>query len=299
MTGKKIVTWEQKRKRLGLLFISPFIVGAVFFLLIPIFTSIVYSFSSLQVGATGYELHFLGIENYRKLLLVDPTYRQVLLSSLGDAAFNVPIAVIFSFFIASILNAKFHGRTLARGILFIPVLMASGIYIRLASVDQMSNMMASGQAISQSGSISTSFVNLLQQLNLNEDMIKLLVTAVDRIEVIVSMSAIPIIVFLSAFQSISPSIFEASYIEGASKWEVFWKISFPMVSSQILVCVVYMLVDSFSSSANAMIKLVHETSFTNFNFGLGSAMVWIYLCAISLIVGVVYAIINKHIFYYD
>ena len=299
MAGKKIATWEQKRKRLGLIFVSPFIIGAVFFLIIPIFTSILYSFSSLQVSTTGYELKFLGIENYKRLLMVDPTYRQVLVSSLLDTVCNVPIAVIFSFFIASILNTKFHGRTLARGILFIPVLMSSGIYSQLASVDRLTNMMSSGGSVAEAGSISTSFVNLLQQLNLNQSMISFLVSAVDRIEVIVAMSAIPIIVFLSAFQSISPSIFEASYIEGASKWEVFWKISFPMVSSQILVCVIYMIIDSFTSSANAMINLVHATSFTSFNFGLGSAMVWIYLIAISAVVAIVYAIINKHIFYYD
>lgn len=299
MARKKLVTWEEKRKRIGYIFVSPFILGAIFFLIIPVITSIIYSVSSLQVNATGYQLDFVAFQNYKRLLLVDPTYREVLLDSLVNMVCNVPIAIIFSFFIASILNTKFRGRTVARGILFIPVLMASGIYVQLSSVDQLSNMMSAGSAVSDSSSISTAFVNLLRELNLNSDIIDLLVSAVDRISTIVSMSAIPIIIFLSAFQSISPSIFEASYIEGASKWEVFWKISFPMVSSQILVCVIYTIIDSFTSSGNNMINLVHTTSFTSFNFGLGSAMVWIYLIAISGIVAGVYAVINKYIFYYD
>ena len=299
MARKKIVTWEEKRKRIGYIFVSPFILGAIFFLIIPVITSILYSFSSLQVNSTGYQLDFVAFKNYKQLLMIDPTYREVLLSSLVNMVCNVPITIIFSFFIASILNTKFRGRTIARGILFIPVLMASGIYMQLSSVDQLSNMMSAGSAVSDSDSISTAFVNLLLDLNLNSKIINLLVSAVDRISTIVSMSAIPIIIFLSAFQSISPSIFEASYIEGASKWEVFWKISFPMVSSQILVCVIYTIIDSFTSSGNQMINLVHTTSFTNFNFGLGSAMIWIYLIAISIIVAAVYSVINKYIFYYD
>ena len=300
--AKRIVSWERKRKRLGYFFILPFIIGAVFFLLIPLITSLRYSFSNLTVNSTGtgYDLAFVGIQNYYQLLAVDPTYRQVLLEAIWNMIINVPIAVVFSFFIASILNQKFRGRGLVRGIFFLPVLLSSGIYLRLASVDQMTNMMQQGASSSGGdGSMATAFVNMLNSLNFDISLINFLVSAVDRISTIVAMSAIPIIIFLAAFQSISPSIFEASYIEGATGWEVFWKISFPMVSSQILVCVVYTIIDSFTSSSNVMINLVHQTSFTSFNFGLGSAMVWIYMVIIFASIGLIFAILNKHIFYYD
>ena len=144
--AKRIVSWERKRKRLGYFFILPFIIGAVFFLLIPLITSLRYSFSNLTVNSTGtgYDLAFVGIQNYYQLLAVDPTYRQVLLEAIWNMIINVPIAVVFSFFIASILNQKFRGRGLVRGIFFLPVLLSSGIYLRLASVDQMTNMMQQG-----------------------------------------------------------------------------------------------------------------------------------------------------------
>ena len=303
MAKKRVVSWERKRKRLGYFFIAPFIVGAIFFILIPLGTSLLYSLSEMTIKSdgTGYQLTLVGLKNYYKLLAVDPNYRQVLLEAVGNMLLNVPIAVIFSFFIASILNQKFHGRGLVRGIFFLPVLLSSGIYLRLASVDQMTAMMQQGGAASSAdaGSVSTAFVNMLTALNFDTSLISFLVSAVDRISTIVAMSAIPIIIFLAAFQSISPSIFEPSYIEGATGWEVFWKISFPMVSSQILVCVVYTIIDSFTSSSNVMINLVHQTSFTSFDFGLGSAMVWIYMVIIFAIVGLVFAILNKHIFYYD
>lgn len=126
--AKRIVSWERKRKRLGYFFILPFIIGAVFFLLIPLITSLRYSFSNLTVNSTGtgYDLAFVGIQNYYQLLAVDPTYRQVLLEAIWNMIINVPIAVVFSFFIASILNQKFRGRGLVRGIFFLPVLLSSG-----------------------------------------------------------------------------------------------------------------------------------------------------------------------------
>ena len=255
---------------------------------------------------TGYDLAFVGIQNYYQLLAVDPTYRQVLLEAIWNMIINVPIAVVFSFFIASILNQKFRGRGLVRGIFFLPVLISSGIYLRLASVDQMTNMMQQGASSSGGYAEDQDFDVILMDVQMpvmNGYEATRAIRAMNRTDAkcvpIVAMSAIPIIIFLADFQSISPSIFEASYIEGATGWEVFWKISFPMVSSQILVCVVYTIIDSFTSSSNVMINLVHQTSFTSFNFGLGSAMVWIYMVIIFAIIGLIFAILNKHIFYYD
>lgn len=299
MPGKKIASWEQKRKKLGYIFIAPFIVGMVLFILVPVITSLSYSFSNMQITATGYELKFVGIENYRKLLMVDPSYRKLLLSSLGDMLVNVPLVVIFSFFIASILNTKFVGRGLVRGIFFLPVILSAGIYVQLAQADQMSQMMAQNMGGTGDTSMANAFVNMLTALNLNEGIISFLVGAVSRISTIVSMSAIPIVIFLAGFQSISPSIFEASYIEGATKWEVFWKVSVPMVSSLILVSVIYTIVDSFTNSSNAMISRSHNITFKSFDFGTGSAMMWIYMLMVFLIIFIVYKLINKHIFYYD
>ena len=113
--AKRIVSWERKRKRLGYFFILPFIIGAVFFLLIPLITSLRYSFSNLTVNSTGtgYDLAFVGIQNYYQLLAVDPTYRQVLLEAIWNMIINVPIAVVFSFFIASILPGR-STQTMAR-----------------------------------------------------------------------------------------------------------------------------------------------------------------------------------------
>lgn len=293
---KKIVSWEQKRNRVGYVFILPFMIGSVVFLLIPLITSLIYSLSDLKVNTTGYELEFVGLANFKQLILVDPTYRKVLAEALMELI-NVPITVIFSFFIASVLNQKFRGRGLVRGIFFLPVILSSGVYIQLEKMDQLASQYAQGGG--DAYYFSGAFVNFLTMLDLNQDLILFLMESVNRIGTIVAMSAIPIVIFLAGFQAISPSIYEAAYMEGGTKWEVFWKISFPMISPLILVCVIYSVVDNFTKSSSVMINLVHKTIFTDFKFGLGSAMVWIFIIAVFAIIGIIYTAINKYVFYYD
>ena len=293
---KKVVSWEKKRNRIGYYFILPFMIGSVAFLIIPLITSLVYSLSNLTVSTTGYELEFIGFENFKQLILIDPTYRKVLLEALMELI-NVPITIIFSFFIASILNQKFKGRGLIRGIFFLPVILSSGVYIQLEKMDQLVSQYAQGGG--DNYYFSGAFINFLTMLDMNQDLITFLMESVNRIGTIVAMSAIPIVIFLAGFQSISPSIYEAAYMEGGTKWEVFWKISFPMISPLILVCVIYSIVDNFTKSSSVMINLVHKTIFTDFKFGLGSAMVWIFILAVFIIIGITYAIINKYVFYYD
>ncbi|MEG0770531.1 MAG: sugar ABC transporter permease [Clostridia bacterium] len=300
MAKRKVLSWEKKRKRYGYVFTLPFIIGAVFFILIPVITSLIYSLSTLGINPSGYSLTFVGFENFKYLFTVDPDFLNKLGAEFANMVPNVAITVIFSFFIASILNQKFIGRTLARGIFFLPVILASGVYITLSNVDSITTMMAqSSNTAAQAGSVSGAFVAMLQQAQLPVWIIDFLTASVDKISTIVLMSAIPIVIFLAGFQSVSTSIFEASYMEGATKWEVFWKISLPMVSPLILVSVIYVIIDSFTSSSNMMIALIHKTTFGALKYGLGAAMAWSYMVGILAVIGIIYFVINRYVSYYD
>jgi ABC-type sugar transport system permease subunit len=299
MKSSKAVSWERRKRWIGFRFVLPFVIGSVLFIILPVIKSLLYSFYTLRITNNGFELLFKGLQNYKQILLVETTFRESLLQSLLDLL-NVPVAIIFSFFIASLLNQKFHGRTLARGIMFLPVVLSSGILIQLGKMDSVSQMVQYSNQAEEGGlSITSAFSNMISQMNLNSGIINFLIGSVERISIIVSMSAIPIIIFLAGFQSISPSIFEAAYMEGATKWETFWKISFPMVSSLILVCVIYLIVDAFTNTSNAMINSIHNTIFFKFDFGLGNAMVWIYMLIIVALLGTVYGLLNRFIFYYE
>lgn len=295
----KRVTYAQKKARWGFVYVLPWLLGFIFFFLIPLFTSLRYSLSDIEANSDGIVVHFKGFANYLHALTVDTEFNRTLTESILNMVINVPLIVIFSLFLAVVLNQKFFGRTAARAIFFLPVILASGVIMSLEStslVQAISDQNASGSVVN--GGIGTlELTRMMLRAGVNEGIVDYLVGAVGRIYQIVSQSGVQILIFLAGIQSISPQLYEASKIEGATGYEAFWKITFPMVSPLILVNVVYTIIDSFSS--NAMTDLIRDTGFKSFNFGLSSAMAWVYFLAIALILGISTYIISRKVFYYD
>lgn len=300
-SNKKIVSFEEKQNRKGYLFCLPFILGFLIFVAYPLFKVILFSFEELTVGTLTYETTWVGLTHYKRILFVDPDFRKTVVSSISNMLVNVPVVVLFSFFVASILNQKFVGRTVFRTLLFLPVILASGLVSSLTSGDFISgNMQDIGSlAGTSAGFFSGDFSDMLIELGLPMGFTEFIQGLVDRISDITTMSAVPAVIFLSGMQSISPSVFEASYIEGASAWDVFWKISFPMVSPLIIVNMVYCIVDSFTSSSNKAITAIHEALFGTAKYGLGSAMALSYLLIVSAVIIIAYILVRKLVYYYD
>ena len=298
---KKAKTFESRRGRYGYLFTLPFIIGSVFFIIYPIILSIAFSFSRVSNDSVGYTLNYTGLANYKYMLFSDAEYNKTVTSTIKEMLLNVPVVAIFSFFIASLLNQEFKGRGFARSVLFLPLIVSSSAVMRLlAQEDIASSMAQSGAEVGNAADFSSSLTEYLSNLNIGPDIVDLLSSTVNNISQVLAMSAIPIIIFLAALQSISPSIYEASYVEGATKWEVFWKISLPMISPMILVVIIYTMIDSFSNTSNAVIKIVHNLSFTgNIDLGKGCAAAWIYLTITLTVMGIVYFIVNRFVFYQD
>ncbi|MBQ2391430.1 MAG: sugar ABC transporter permease, partial [Clostridia bacterium] len=215
---------------------------------------------------------------------------------------NVPIVVIFAFFMASVLNTKFIGRGFARSVMFLPVIISSGIILSLANGDMASNLISSGDRFAATSGdtfeVTTAFQIMLEDMNLNQTLVKFIVDSVANISNIVNMSAVSIVIFIAGLQGISPSIYEASYIEGATKWEVFWKISLPMVSPLILTSVVYTIVDNFCGQNNSVVSTIHST-ITKTEYDIASAMAVSYSLIIIVILMVVFAVLSKVVFYQD
>lgn len=290
----------EKRNCFGYLFSLPFIIGFIVFVFIPLLTSFRISLSKLFISENGYVLEFIGLENYNRAFLIDHSFRTKLLNSILTMLTNVPLAVIFAFFIASVLSMNFKGRTIARAILFLPVAITSGVIDNLMSNDYINNMSLSSAKYSSgtgAAGIASSFVQLITDFELPMGIVEFLVSSAERIYDITVMSAVPIVIFLAALQSVPESVYEASYIEGATSWEVFWKIKFPMVSPHILVCVVYCVIDSLNNSSNVVIEAVKSTIYKEFNYGLGTAMTVAYCIIILLILAVIYRLISKHVVY--
>jgi ABC-type sugar transport system permease subunit len=291
---------NRKRAMMGYLFVLPFIIGLITFFLVPLIQSFIFSINKLEVVEGGYNLLPVGLSNYNRALRVHATYARDLVESVLYMLTNVPLIIIFSFFAANLLNQKFKGRSLARAIFFLPVILTSGVMLVIDSGDLLQSSLGMTQTDGQEGAFrAVELARLLLRSRLSPTFIDYIMSAVDRIYEIVSASGVQILVFLAGLQSISPSLFEASNIEGATGWENFWKITFPMVSPLILVNTVYSIIDSLTNSSNVVMGMIRDTAFASNDYGLSSAMAWLYFLAILAIVGIVVKLVSKVVFYYE
>lgn len=300
--NRRVMSLQLKKQWVGLFFTLPFILGFLVFLLWPAIQSIVFSLHTFSLTVDGYRLENFGLVNYKRAFLVDAQFVRQLLTAVGNMLINVPVTILFSFFAASVLNQKFHGRTVVRAIFFLPIIISASIILKLDQQDYLGSMIAAGTQI-QNGmptsgeQLSTAVVEALTRMNISPAFINFVVGTVNRVSEITIMSAVPIVIFLAGLQSVSPSLFEAAYIEGATGWEVFWEITFPMVSPLILVVVVFCTVDSFTNMTNVIIARVHATAFEQFDFGFSAAMAWSYTAVILAILGVVFLLLGKRVKY--
>ncbi|MGC6584865.1 carbohydrate ABC transporter permease [Paenibacillus sp. Dod16] len=290
------LSFEKKKRIMAMLFITPWFLGFLFFFVTPLFTSLRFSFSELNMTSSGYELNGIGFKNYTFALGVHQDFNRLLTEASIDMIINVPLIIVFSLFLATILNQKFRGRAAARAVFFLPVILASGVMTSIEDASFMSELMA--------GSKNAGSMQLLQSLNLENMMlesgfpptfVEYLTGAVDRIYSIISKSGVQILIFLAGLQSIPSSLYEASKMEGATGYETFWKITFPMVSSLIPIIVVYSIIDSFID--NKVTTLIHNIAFSNIDFGISSAMSWIYFLMVAVILAVSMALVSKRVFY--
>ncbi|MCL2126793.1 MAG: sugar ABC transporter permease [Treponema sp.] len=297
------LTLEGKNALAGYMFILPFLVGFLAFMFFPIFESLRMVFSEVNIDTVkhGFSMKFNNFENLKRVFLVDPEFNRMLTEELARMLLIVPAVIIFSLFVALILNQEFRARGFVRAIFFLPVILSSGVMIGLET----NNSLLSGMAeiIREGNLLKSSITGVLEKILVGEghtsDFMAYIFRIVNQIYDIAMASGIQIIIFLSALQTIPPSMFEAAKIEGATGWECFWKITFPMVSSLILVNIVYSVVDYFIRTDNRVMEKINQTFMRRMEFGFSTAMAWVYFLAVITVIGIALAIISKRVYYYE
>ncbi len=292
---KKRSAIARRRARSGFLFILPWLVGLIFLFLRPLVMAFYYSFNKVLITPEGLNFQFTGWENFVYKFRDDIYFfRDVFWPGLSKFIIEVPICVIFSLFIAIILNQKFRGRTLSRAIFFLPVIIASGIVIQmLRSFGLDPSATAENSYIFQGGGVA----ELLMNAGLPQGICDFLSEVSNRIFDIVWMSGVQIVLYLSGLQSIPRSEYEAAEIEGATAWEIFWKITWVRISPITLVVLVYSLIDSFTNVSNPVIKFVYEEYSIRGNLGGSSALGLMYCLIAFVIIIAVYALASRKVFY--
>ena len=295
---------EKKKARAGWLFVLPFVVGVVLIYLPIILDSICYSFYEITFSRGAYTVAFKGWEYYRAALFTDAGFLPALLAGMRQLIVDTPLILIFSLFIAVILNQKMFGRAVFRAIFFIPVIISTGLMESINVADILSQQMGSsdgGMSTGTETSTTSQIVSavdierLFENVKVGGELVTFVANAVNNIYDIVNRSGVQMLIFLAGLQSISPAIYEASSIEGATAWETFWKITFPMISPMILVNAIYTIIDSFTTKKNTVmsyISNIYESSQAT-----ATAMSWVYFLVIMAIIGLFVLIASSFVFY--
>lgn len=295
---KRKMSYERRKSLYGYGFIGLWLVGTVLFFLIPLGKSLWYSFSEVSVDPGALHTKFTGADNYLNAITEDPYYLEYLGDVLLETLWKTPLIIIFSLFIAVILNQKFKGRTMARAVFFLPVIIATGPVFRIISGDMDSTGNSGAEQFSTM--FSTDLVGELMQFlgiyGLSDRMSNIITAVADNIFGIVWSSGIQILLFLAALQNIPSSAREAAQMEGATAWEYFWKITFPYVSPFILANLIFTVIDSFTNPMNMVMNRIVDMK-NQWEFGSASAMAWIYFAVVLAAVGLITFIVNKFIYY--
>ncbi len=307
---RKSASLEKRKARGGWLFVLPFVIGFILIYLPIVIDSITYSFGTISYPTgEGMVLTPVGWANYNEALFVNPDFAQTLVEGISQMFFDIPMILIFSLFMAVLLNQKMAGRAAFRAILFIPVIFSVGILGEIGAINEEFSDNAGGSIDdgSEQESAASEIVSVMDvqmmfsNMAIGQGLVKYVAEAINNIYDIVNRSGVQMLIFLAGLQSISPAIYESVQIDGATAWETFWKITFPMISPMILVNAVYTVIDSFTAESNVVMTFIQEQIDKGVGEGVsrevGSAMSWIYFLIVIGIIALVALLFSAFVFY--
>lgn len=291
MLNKKIRGIEYRKSISGLIFISPWILGIILFFLVPIIQSLWYSLCDVTIIQGGVDTDFTRFGNYKYLLAEDPEYMKLLSESLTQFMYYLPLILIISMVLALILNQRFKGRLLFRALFFLPVIIANGIVLDLL-------LKTTGEAFTMSGvsdSLSSNMFeveDIMAMFDLSPKIANYVQGAISNIFDLIWNCGVQIVLFIAGLQAIPKSIYEACYVEGATKWEEFWFITFPMMSRVTLLVCIFTMIELFTDKSSPIINKAYALMSSG-DFDQTSAMLWFYFIVVGIIMGIVIGVYNQ------
>ena len=296
---KRKASLDARKAMSGYFFVLPFILGVVLIYFPILIDSIWFSFNRIVPVPGDLTLENVGF-SYYVAAFDDSSFTKVLLSALQQLVFEVPAIIVFSLFIAVVLNQKMLGRAVFRAIFFVPVIISTGVMASIDAADVMKNQASEGINDGSGQTGGSEIISMLDvqalfsSMKVGTELVSYVVQLVNNVYNIINYSGVQMLIFLAGLQSISPSIYEACQIEGATGWETFWKVTFPMISPMIFVNAVYTVIDSFTRSTNPVMSFLNASKA---DFGQRVAMSWIYFLIVVLIIAVVALVASSFVFY--
>lgn len=292
MLKNKNKALENKKAFYGRMFVLPWVFGFVLFFFVPLIESVIFAFSKVSLTPSGFELIFKGLKNFKYIFLEDSDYTDRLVAAFGNFAYTLPFIVIFSLILAVLLNQKFKGRLFFRSVFFMPVIISTGIVMTFILGDDVAVQMRS--ADDQVSTLLGVFIDVeevMTGLGLPQQIIELLIKYVEEIFNLLWCSGIQILLFVSGLQAIPEQLYEVSRVEGATSWETFWYVTFPMLGNTLVLVFVFTAIDILTSTDNAIMSSAFSLM-QNQVYDTSSAMIWSYFILVIAVIVVVYMLIN-------
>ena len=307
---KTRISYERKKRLYGYAFILLWLLGTIYMFIIPMAESVRYSLSKTEMADSRTYVNFPGMtgpgiycewnnfKNYYDEFNTDQDYIPNLINSLSSMPSDTFMILVFSLFIALLLNQKFRGRALARAIFFIPVLVATGPVLSVINGDMGSQGVGDASQFSSLFEVDMvdSFLEFMGFANISQSIADQLGAIASDLFNLIWRCGIQTIIFLSALQQIPTAAKEAAQMEGATGWEFFWKITFPTISPMILANLIYTVIDCFIDSANPVMNQVLSKA-SQWEYGMSAAMAWTYFLIVGAALGIISAIVSKFVFY--
>ena len=271
----------------GYFFVAPWVLGFIVFLAWPLLQSFYLSFHELQATSLS-DLKFRGIDNYKEAFFIDARFLPRLNLTLQQNLLDVPVIMIFSLFSAILANQRIRGALAFRAVFFLPLVIGSALVIR-----QLFDQGVGGLVLSRGVNIQ----ELVFQY-IGPDAAMGVSDLLNRLLFVLWRTGVQMLIFLAGLNSVSPVLYEAAKVDGATDWDRFWKVTLPLLSPVILVNLVYTIVESFTDAFNQVLQYIQSVAFAGgFRLGYAAALGWIYFIIIFVILVVVIKITNRYVFY--
>lgn len=282
---------------IGLLYISPFIIGFLVFQLYPFISSIVYSFTNFTMIKKP---SFVGFENYVYMFTKDREFWNSVTVTFKYVLMAVPMKLIFALFIAMLLNMKLKSINFFRTVYYLPSILGGSVAVAvmwrfLFMQDGLVNNFLAKFSIPPVGwlgnpKISLYTIGLLAVWQFGSSMV----------------------LFLAGLKQIPENLYEASAIDGASKIKQFFVITLPMLTPILLFNMVMQTISAFQEFTGAFVitnggpmkstylygMMLYNNAFVHFKMGYASAQSWI-LFIIIIFITLILLKSSKHWAYYE
>ena len=288
----KLITETDKT---GWMFVLPFIIGFIWLFFKPLLESLQYTFNTVTVGSEGLILDPVKFKWWHYMFTTDIDFIKKLITMASEMVVQILVIMFVSIFLAVLLTDKVHGRLLFRTCLFLPMIFGAAPVLKAFATLGGSAEMSEGTNafVTMSGEMTGFIQEIISSFGILAPVIEKFTGYAGTLFNLLWSTALQIVIFIIGLQAIPSHLYEVAKMEGATKWETFWKITFPLLTPSMLLCLIYSVIDYFNKSTNSIVVMIEENMISN--LGYACTMSWAYAIMIFAIVLIINAFLSRKV----